>query len=192
VVLCLLGDGSANAGVFFEVMNMASLWDLPIIFLIENNKFAMGTRIEFHAADTELHKRAEPFRIEHERLDGMDVEQVAKDAARIVEHVRTNQRPYLVEVMTYRFVGHGAADVSQQLYRTDVEVEEARKRDPIKLLTDHLEAEGIATPEDLERWDIEAQKVVDEAYAFADSSPEPPPEDLMHNVYADITPEGGH
>ena len=131
VTLCYLGDGAANAGVFFETLNMAGLWDLPVIFIIENNEFAMGTRLEYHAADTELWKRGEPFGIKSERLDGMDVLQVADDAKRIVDYVRENQRPYLVEVMNYRFSGHGAADNDRQLYRTKEEEQENFKRDPL-------------------------------------------------------------
>jgi len=192
VVTCWLGDGAANAGVFLESLNMASLWDLPIIFIIENNQFAMGTRLEYHAADPDLHKRAEGFDMKHEQVDGMDVVQVRNDAERIVNWVRENQKPYLVEIMNYRFVGHGAADNSQELYRTNEEVEDWRKRDPLHLLRQQLLKDKHATEQDLERWDIEEQKRVDDAYEFADASPAPGPEQVYTDVYTDMMPEEGH
>ncbi|MFN3963552.1 MAG: thiamine pyrophosphate-dependent enzyme, partial [Fimbriimonadaceae bacterium] len=147
VTICYLGDGASNAGVFFETLNMAALWDLPVIFIIENNEFAMGTRLEYHAADTHLYKRGEPFGIKSERLDGMDVLQVKADAERIVNWVRENQKPYLVEVMNYRFAGHGAADNDRQLYRTKEEEDENAKRDPIARLEKYLTENNLMTAE---------------------------------------------
>ncbi len=192
IVLCFLGDGSVNAGVFAESMNMASLWDLPIIFIIENNQFAMGTRLEYHAADPELHKRAAGFAIPHERLDGMDVMQVRQDAERIIAYVREKQKPYLIEVMNYRFAGHGAADNTQSLYRSDEEVEEWKKRDPVTLLSKHLIGEGLAKQKDLDKWDAEALAIAEEAYAFADASPAPEEDEVYTHVYTDMMPEEGH
>lgn len=192
VVTCWLGDGASNAGVFMESMNMASLWDLPVIFIIENNGFAMGTRLEYHAADPDLHKRAEGFAMKHEQLDGMDVEQVATDAERIVNWVRENQKPYLVEIMNYRFVGHGAADNDQALYRTPEEVEQWKERDPVHTLHQRLLQESRATAEQLEQWDLEALRVAEAAYEFADKSPHPPDEAVYEHVYTDMLPEVGH
>jgi pyruvate dehydrogenase E1 component alpha subunit len=192
VVLCFLGDGAANAGVFSESLNIASLWNLPIIFIIENNRFAMGTRLEYHAADTDLHKRAEGYAMRHEQLDGMDVLQVRRDAERIIAWVRREQKPYLVEALNYRYAGHGAADHDQDLYRSKEEVQQWRERDPITTLGRALTEQEIADPEQLERWDIEAQKVVQQAYEYADSAPRPPAEEVYKDVYTDIHPEEGH
>lgn len=192
VTLCYLGDGAANAGVFFETLNMAGLWDLPVIFIIENNEFAMGTRLEYHAADTELWKRGLPFGIKSERLDGMDVVQVAKDAQRIVDYVRTEQKPYLVEIMNYRFLGHGAADNDRQLYRTKEEEEQAQLRDPLERLMKVLEERHILTSETMEAIDEELTEKVDEIYKKADESPFPAPEEVYDFVYTDIEPEKGH
>lgn len=192
VTLCYLGDGAANAGVFFETLNMCGLWDLPIIFLIENNEFAMGTRLEYHAADPELHKRGFPFGIKHERVDGMDLMQTLADAERIVEWVRKEQKPYLVEVMTYRFAGHGAADNDQSLYRTPQEVEKAKKRDPIHLFEQYLIGHKVATQEKLEAIDAELEERVDQIYAEAEASPMPDPSEVYEHVYTDMTPEEGH
>ncbi|MBS1718577.1 MAG: pyruvate dehydrogenase (acetyl-transferring) E1 component subunit alpha [Armatimonadetes bacterium] len=192
VTLCYLGDGAANAGIFYESLNMAGLWDLPIIYIIENNYFAMGTRLEYHAADTNLSKRGYPFGIESEQLDSMDVMEVRKDAARIIEMVRKEQKPYLVEALTYRFVGHGAADNSQELYRTKEEVAKARKRDPIHLLHDVILEHNILTQGELEALEEKFRAEVDEIYAKAEASPHPDPEDVYTNVYTDISPEVGH
>jgi pyruvate dehydrogenase E1 component alpha subunit len=192
VTLCYLGDGAANAGVFFETLNMCGLWDLPIIFIIENNEFAMGTRLEYHAADPELHKRGFPFGIKHERLDGMDVLQVAKDAKRIVEWVRKEQKPFLAEVMTYRFAGHGAADNDQSLYRTPDEVEKHRERDPIKLLENYMRVYNVMTDEKMEAIDAELEAEAQRVYEEADKSPFPEPEEVYEDVYSDMEPEKGH
>lgn len=192
VTLNFLGDGAANAGVFFETLNMAALWDLPCIFIIENNEFAMGTRIEYHAADTELHKRGFPFGMKHERVDGMDLVQVMKDAKRIVDYVRKEQKPYLVEVMNYRFAGHGAADNDQSLYRTPEELEHAKLRDPIKLFEKYLLDNNLMTQEKMEAIDNEIEQDIERIYEEADASPHPPIEDVYSHVYTDMEPEMGH
>lgn len=192
VTLCYLGDGAANAGVFFETLNMAGLWDLPVIFIIENNEFAMGTRLEYHAPVTELHQRGAPFGIKHERVDGMDVLQVVEDATRIVDYVRKEQKPYLVEIMNYRFSGHGAADNDRQLYRTKEEEEENMKRDPIARLEKILLDENVMTREKMEAIDAEAIEQVEKIYEAADASPQPDIEEVYTDVYSDMEPEKGH
>lgn len=192
VTLCFLGDGAANAGIVFESLNMASLWNLPVIFIIENNEFAMGTRLEHHASDTELYKRGFPFRMKHERLDGMDVLQVRADAKRIIDDVRANPQPYLIETMNYRFAGHGAADNDRQLYRTREEEEVAQKRDPILRLEQVLEENKLMTREKMEAIDAEIIDEVDRMYRLADAMPHPAPEDVYTRVYSDMLPEKGH
>lgn len=192
VTLCYLGDGASNAGIFFEVLNMAALWDLPVIFAIENNEFAMGTRLEYHAADTHLYKRGEPFGIKSERIDGMDAIQVFNDASRIVDYVRHEQKPYVVEVMNYRFAGHGAADNDRQLYRTKEEEEENAKRDPIERLRKHLLEHNLVTAEKLEAIEEELEAKVEAIYEEADASPFPDPSEVYMNVYSDMDPEKGH
>lgn len=192
VTLNFMGDGAANAGVVFETLNMAALWDLPCIFIIENNEFAMGTRLEYHAADTEMYKRGLPFGIKSERLDGMDVIQVAKDAKRIVDWVRENQKPYLVEIMNYRFSGHGAADNDRQLYRTKEEETENEKRDPIARLEAYLLANNLMNEEKFEAIRDEIDTWADEVLEEADKSPFPEPHEVYDNVYTDMMPEQGH
>jgi pyruvate dehydrogenase E1 component alpha subunit len=192
VTICLLGDGAANQGVVFETMNMAALWDLPIIFAIENNEFAMGTRLEYHAADTNLYKRGEPFGITSERIDGMDVLSFQKDMKRIVDWVRKEQKPYWVEIMNYRFLGHGAADNDRQLYRTKEEEEVAMQRDPIARLEKILIDRNIMNREKMEAIDDELTNQVDDIYEKADASPFPDTSIVYTDVYSDMEPEKGH
>ncbi len=192
VVLNFLGDGASNAGVVFESLNMAKLWNLPCIFIIENNEFAMGTRLEYHASDTELHKRGMPFGMKHERLDGMDVLQTIKDAKRIINHVREYQEPYLVEIMCYRYAGHGAADNDQALYRTKDELYKAKERDPLTKLANLIIEKNIATPQQLETMQEELEEVVEEQYAEADAAPAPEAEEVYHHIYTDMEVERGH
>jgi len=192
ITLNFMGDGASNQGVVFETLNMAGLWDLPCIFIVENNEFAMGTRLEYHAADPELWKRGIPFDIKSERIDGMDVIQMKNDAQRIVDWVRENQKPYWVEVMTYRYAGHGAADQDRQLYRTKEEEASAWKRDPIKRLEAILLERKILTPETVEAIDAEIIEQVDKIYDAADASPHPDPSEVYDNIYTDMDVEKGH
>ncbi len=192
VTLNFLGDGASNAGVFYETLNMSGLWDLPCIFLIENNEFAMGTRLEYHAASVELHRKGYPFGIRHERLDGMDVLQVRKAAKRIIDYVRTEQRPYLVEVMNYRFAGHGAADNDQSLYRSPDEVASAKRRDPITLIRKTLEERGIMDEKKMDEIHEEIEDQIEDIYQKADAMPFPDPHEVYDNVYTDMEVEKGH
>jgi len=173
-------------------MNMAALWDLPIVYIIENNEFAMGTRLEFHAADTQLFKRGLPFDMECERIDGMDVLEVLKDAKRIVDKVRKTSKPMVIEVMNYRYEGHGAADNDRRLYRTKEEEEEAHKRDPLPRLEKIMLDRNVMTREKMEAIDEEIRAEVEKIYEAADASPFPSPEEVYEDVYTDMEPEKGH
>ncbi|MCH8273610.1 MAG: pyruvate dehydrogenase (acetyl-transferring) E1 component subunit alpha [Armatimonadetes bacterium] len=186
------GDGAANAGVLYESMNMASLWDLPVVFILENNEIAMGTRLEYHAADTHMHNRAEGFNIEHERIDGMNVLHVRKDALRIIDHVRKTQRPYFVEIMSFRFEGHGAADHDRSLYRSKEEEKEAGKRDPILLLEQYMLETGVMIEGDIKVVWKDVEQEMERAYKEAADMPKPEPHEVYENVYTDILPEEGH
>ncbi len=192
VCINFMGDGASNQGVVFETLNMAGLWDLPCIFIVENNEIAMGTRLEYHAADTQLWKRGLPFDIKSERIDGMDAIQMKRDAQRIVDWVRENQKPYFVEVMSYRFAGHGAADNDRSLYRSKDEEDENWKRDPIARLETELEKRNIMNREKMEAIEQEIIGEVDAIYEKAMASPHPSPEEVYDNVYSDMEPEKGH
>jgi pyruvate dehydrogenase E1 component alpha subunit len=192
VCLNFLGDGAANQGVVFETLNMASLFDMPCIFIIENNEFAMGTRVEYHAADTELWKRGQAFGIQCERVDGMDVLEMKRTADRVVNWVRENKKPYWIEVMTYRYAGHGAADNDRQLYRTKEEEDENKKRDPIQRLEKILLERNILNEERIEAIDEEIQEQVQHIYEQADASPFPEVQEVYDHVYSDMSVERGH
>lgn len=192
VTLNFMGDGASNQGVVFESMNMASLYELPCIYIVENNEFAMGTRLEYHTAQTELWKRGEAFGIRSERLDGMDVLKMKRDAQEIVDWVRREGKPAWIEVMTYRFAGHGAADNDRQLYRTKEEELENFKRDPIKRLAEYMLENNLVTQEKLEAIDEDLVDQVEAIYEAADASPAPGDDEVYHNIYSDMTPEMGH
>src|SRR3954465_2611574 len=179
--LCQFGDGASNQGTFGETLNLAALWKLPVVFMVTNNRFGMGTALERHSAVTDLFKRGEGFGVPGMRCDGMDpidTYAVTSEALRIA---REERRPILVEALTYRFRGHSMADPEE--YRSKEQVEEWRKRDPLITFGDRLVHEGVITPDERERFDAEAIRRVDEAVAFADASPEPPPESLYDDVY---------
>jgi pyruvate dehydrogenase E1 component alpha subunit len=181
VTVCMFGDGASNTGNFGETMNLAALWRLPIVFILENNLYGMGTSVERHSAVTDFSKKAEGLGVPGIRADGMDVLAMREIVGEHLRIAREERRPTMVEAFTYRFRGHSAAD--PEVYRTKEEVEEWRKKDPIEAFADRLEAEGVldedARNEMRER--IEAQ--VMEAVEFADASPEPPLDTLYDNLY---------
>jgi pyruvate dehydrogenase E1 component alpha subunit len=186
VTLCFFGDGGMNAGLLHESLNMAGLWKLPVIYIVENNKYAMGTPVELHSAVPNLAQRASVYGFPSKQIDGMDLLNVLDEAKAIIDHVRTHQEPYFVEAIVYRFVGHGAADITDPgSYRTREEVEEWRKRDPLTNLQQYLLAQGLATEADLKLWDEQAREQVADAARFADESPDPDPSELYMHVLAD-------
>jgi pyruvate dehydrogenase E1 component alpha subunit len=181
VTLCTLGDGACNQGTFGETMNLAALWRLPIVFLVTNNQFGMGTALERHSAVTELRARGEGFGVPGVRCDGMDV----LDTHRVVQHAvnvaREQRKPMLVEAITYRYRGHSAADPER--YRTREQVQRWRERDPLVLFRARMQAHDMLDDAGYEELDAGATRAVDEAVRFADSSPFPAPDSLYDNVY---------
>ena len=182
VCLCFFGDGAVQCGLFHESLNLAALWDLPIIFIVENNGYAMGTSVARSSSETEFYKRAAAYRMHGERVDGMDLFTVREVAERVVPQVRETSKPMLLEVMTYRYRGHGAADPGT--YRTKEEVEEWRQRDPIGIVEARLLKEGALTEEQIESMHAEVQVEIDGCLKFAEESPWPAPDELYENVYA--------
>jgi pyruvate dehydrogenase E1 component alpha subunit len=181
VTVCMFGDGASNAGNFGETMNLAALWKLPVVFMVENNLYGMGTSIERHSAQTDLSKKAEGFGIPGERIDGMDVLAVREGVTEHIRIAREEGRPTLVEAFTYRFRGHSAAD--PEVYRTKEEVEEWRKKDPIETFAARAVSQGVLEDSDLEEIRARAEEIVTGAVEFADNSPEPPLESLYENLY---------
>lgn len=180
--LCFFGDGAVQTGLFHEALNIAALWSLPVVFIIENNGYAMGTSVERSSSEPEFYRRAAAYRMHGERVDGMDLFAVREAGRRIVDSVRETSRPVLLEAMTYRYRGHGAADPGT--YRKKQEVDEWRKRDPIGIVEARLLEAGALTEEDVKHLQAEVDAEVRESVRFADESPVPPPESLYEHVYA--------
>ncbi|MFL5886325.1 MAG: pyruvate dehydrogenase (acetyl-transferring) E1 component subunit alpha [Thermoleophilaceae bacterium] len=181
VVLCMFGDGASNQGTFGETMNLAALWDLPVVFMVINNQFGMGTALERHSAVTDLSRKAEGYGVPGSRCDGMDVLDVEACVSEALEKARSEREPQLVEAVTYRFRGHSMADPEE--YRTKEQVEEWRSRDPINTFRERLESEGVLSDGEFDKLDEEALKIVDEAVEFADASPFPELDSLYDDMY---------
>ena len=182
VCLTYFGDGAANQGQVYESFNMAALWKLPCVYIIENNQYAMGTSIQRSSSETHLHKRGVSFNIPGEEVDGMDVVAVREAGRRAVERARAGEGPYLLEMKTYRYRGHSMSDPAK--YRTKEEVEEQKtKHDPIERVKKQLIDAGHADEASLKDIDREIRAVVSESAEFAQSSPEPDPSELMTDIY---------
>ena len=181
VTLCTFGDGASNQGTFGETLNLAALWRLPIVFVVINNQFGMGTSLERHSAVTDLQRKGESLGVPGTRCDGMDVLDTYAVLAEAVRRVREDRRPVLVEAVTYRFRGHSMADPEE--YRTKEEVAHWRERDPLLVFGALLEGEGILDSQEREELDRAAIAQVDAAVEFADASPFPAPESLYEDVY---------
>ena len=176
------GDGAANQGQVYESFNMAELWRLPVVYVIENNQYAMGTSVERASAETHLHKRGASFNIPGEEVDGMDVEAVIEAGARAAEHARSGAGPYLLEMKTYRYRGHSMSDPAK--YRTREEVDQVKKtRDPIDHLRERLEALGFADEAALKAIDADVKRIVADSAEFARTAPEPDSSELYTDVY---------
>ena len=180
-VLCQFGDGAANQGTFGEALNLAALWKLPVVFMVTNNQFGMGTALERHSAVTDLHKRGDGFGVPGMRCDGMDVVDTYEVTTEALRRAREDRQPVLVEAITYRFRGHSMADPEE--YRSKEQVEEWRRRDPLQTFAKRLVEADVLSEDGVKEIDEEAVSIVDEAVAFADHSPHPEPESLYDNIY---------
>jgi pyruvate dehydrogenase E1 component alpha subunit len=179
------GDGAANQGQVYESFNMAELWRLPVVYIIENNQYAMGTSVERSSSETHLFKRGVSFNIPGEQVDGMDVLAVQAAAAKAAEHARSGNGPYILEMKTYRYRGHSMSDPAK--YRTRDEVDEIRKtRDPIDHVEELLESKGWADEASLKAIDADVKRIVADAADFARTSPEPEPSELYTDVYTEV------
>jgi pyruvate dehydrogenase E1 component alpha subunit len=185
VCVCFFGEAAVNIGAFHEALNMASLWNLPVIFIIENNRYGMGTSISRSTANEDVVVRAKGYRMDGEVVDGQDVFAVRDCMARAIERARKEKRPTLIEMKTYRFMGHSMSDAVSGTYRTKDELEENMKRDPILLLHNRIFEAGELTEGEMHKMDDEAKAIAQDAWDFADASPEPPLEDLYKDVLAD-------
>jgi len=184
VSVCFFGEAAANIGAFHETLNMASLWDLPAVFICENNGYGMGTAVARASAVRNLAVRGTAYDMPAEEIDGQDVLVVREAMDRAVARARQESKPTLLEVRTYRYVGHSMSDAAHGTYRSKDEVEEYRRRDPIKLLAERMRNAGALDDAGWETLDAEVKTEVEDAYAFAESSPDPEASELYANVYA--------
>jgi pyruvate dehydrogenase E1 component alpha subunit len=184
VCACFFGEAAVNIGAFHETLNMASVWKLPVIFLCENNQYGMGTAFERVAAVTDVVEHACSYDIAGETVNGMDVLEVQKAAERAVQRARKGH-PTLLEVRTYRFMGHSMSDPLHGVYRTKEEVEDQKKKDPITQMAHRLKDEGAMDQAAIDALDVEVQAEVQDAMTFAEESPDPAPDELGRHVLAD-------
>jgi len=181
VSITYFGDGAANQGQVYESFNMAKLWNLPVVYIIENNKYAMGTSIERAAATTDFSQRGASFNIPGEQVDGMDVRMVFDAAKRAIEWARSGKGPYILEMLTYRYRGHSMSDPAK--YRTKDEVTKYRQeRDAIEQVRKRLLDGGAMSEDDLKKIETEIRAIVTEASDFATNNPEPGPSELWTDI----------
>jgi len=184
VCLCFMGEAAVNQGAFHESLNMAALWKLPVIFIVENNRFGMGTAWERASSLYDISQKASAYDMPSAVADGMDVMHMRSVVAEAVERARTEKTPTLIEARCYRFMGHSMSDPVHGVYRTKEEVEQHKEKDPIRRFIDQIKEVGLLTEEELQEVDARVHREVDDAAEFADAAPEPGPEALYRNVYA--------
>lgn len=183
ITICMFGEGATNIGFFHEALNLSKVWNLPVLWVCENNKYGMGTSVERASAVAEIRQKAEGYAIPNERIEGMDVMNVYEASKRAIEKVRSGEGPYFLEIVTYRFMGHSMGDPER--YREKQEVEKWKENDPIGIFRKGLLSKKTASSKALDEIEERALQEAQEAVEFAESSPEPAPEALWENVYVE-------
>jgi pyruvate dehydrogenase E1 component alpha subunit len=183
VVLAFFGDGAARQGMLHEAFNMAMLWKLPVLFICENNNYAMGTSIERTSNVIDIYKLADAYEMPADKVDGMDPEAVHEAVARAVKRAREKGGPTLLEMKTYRYKGHSISD--PQKYRRKEELDEYKVKDPLVLVTKNILDNNLATQEELDAIDARVNEVVEESVRFAEESPYPDESEVLKDVYDD-------
>ena len=186
ITICMFGEGATNIGFFHEALNISKVWNLPVLWVCENNKYGMGTVVERASAVSEIRQKAEGYGIANERIEGMDVVDVREHVSRILEKIRKNGGPYLLEIMTYRYRGHSMGDPER--YRDKEEVKKWEEQDPIGKFRNYILEQEITTEEELKEKEEEAEKIIKEAVEFAESSPNPAQETLFEDIYVEDFP----
>ncbi|MEA3491585.1 MAG: pyruvate dehydrogenase (acetyl-transferring) E1 component subunit alpha [Campylobacterota bacterium] len=184
VTVCIFGDGAVAEGEFHESLNLAALWKLPILFICENNLYAMGTALRLTQSQTDIYKKASSYNIQSKQIDGMDVIEVAKVSSKAVEYIRENSKPIFLECLTYRFRPHSMFDA--ELYRKKSEVEEWKRRDPLIVFEERLKEIGLWSKMDIDELENEIDSSIDEAVEFAENGTLEPIEDLERFVYSEV------
>ncbi len=187
VIACFMGESVVNTGAFHEALNMAGLWKLPVVYIIENNRYGMGTALERASAIHDIYQRGAAYDMPRGVVDGQDVLAVRKAMGEAIHRARTESMPTLLEVRTYRFMGHSMSDAVSGTYRTKAELEEYMQRDPINVLRAHMETQGEIDDTRMAALDDEVKAEVQDAWDFAEASPEPAPESLWEDVLVETT-----
>ena len=183
VTICMFGDGATNIGYFHEALNLSMVWDLPVLWVCENNQYGMGTSVERASAVIEMRQKAEGYEMPNSRVNGMNVLEVRDAAEEALAYVRDNGTPYFLEVVTYRYQGHSMGDPER--YRESDEVDRWREDDPIGIFRAHLVDSGVFSSDELTKEEELVNQEIEEAVEFAESSPNPPPEALFENIYTE-------
>ncbi|MCB2210056.1 pyruvate dehydrogenase (acetyl-transferring) E1 component subunit alpha [bacterium] len=186
VTICMFGDGATNIGFFHEGLNLSKVWDLPVLWVCENNRYGMGTAVDRASAVSEIRQKAEGYGMPNERIEGMDVMEVRQKVSKVLDKIRKEGGPYLLEIMTYRYRGHSMGDPER--YREKEEVKKWEESDPIGIFRKYLTENDIASAEELDEQDEEALQIVNDAEAFAESSPNPDKDALFEDIYVEPTP----
>ncbi len=183
VVLCFFGDGAARQGMLHEIFNMAMLWELPVIFICENNNYAMGTSVKRTSNIVDIYKLADGYEMPGDVIDGMNAEPVHEGVARAVKRAREGGGPTLLEIKTYRYKGHSISD--PQKYRTKEEVEDYKSKDPITMIVKTMKDDGFATDDEIAAINKRVDEAVEESVRFAEESPWPNDDEVLKDVYVD-------
>jgi len=184
VTICMFGDGATNIGYFHESLNLSKVWKLPILWVCENNLYGMGTAVDRASAVSEIRQKAEGYCIPSNRADGMDIMNVRQVGEQALEYIRSGQGPFFLEIETYRFRGHSMGDPERYRKAEEVKCWE-EEEDPIGIYRKYLAAQGIANEAELDALDLKTLQEIQEAIQFAETSPEPAPETLFQDIYAD-------
>lgn len=183
VTICMFGDGASNIGYFHEAVNLSKVWELPVLWVCENNQYGMGTAVDRASAVSEIRKKAEGYAIPNNCVDGMSLTRVYEEARQRLEWIRAGNGPYFLEIETYRFRGHSMGDPER--YRKQDEVHEWQTNDPIGIFRQELLDQQIVGEEELNQMDTRARQDADEAVQFAENSPEPAAEALFEHIYVE-------
>jgi pyruvate dehydrogenase E1 component alpha subunit len=186
VTICMFGEGATNIGFFHEALNLSKVWDLPVLWVCENNQYGMGTTVERASAVLEIRRKADGYGMRNKQIKGMDIMQIRKEVSEILATIREEGGPFLLEIMTYRFKGHSMGDPER--YRGKEEVKKWQDEDPIGVFRKYLLKEEIATEAELDEQDKNAEEIVEEAVEFAEASPDPKDDALFENIYVEPTP----
>ncbi len=186
VTICMFGEGATNIGFFHEGLNLSKVWNLPVLWVCENNQYGMGTSVERASAVSDIRQKAEGYDMRNKQIEGMNIMQVREEASEILATIREEGGPFLLEIMTYRFRGHSMGDPER--YREKEEVKKWQDEDPIGVFRKYLLEEELATESELDEQDEEAENIIDEAVEFAESSPEPENDALFEDIYVEETP----